>query len=443
MTSQQTAVENNYAAAFRQILETTGSEAAWLRMLRENAIDRFREIGFPTVKQEEWKYTNIAPFVKDEFEIRTHQSEDEGEIAENVLYAAESENSTLVFQNGVFKAEKSSTKALSECFAATNLQEVLANEKYGEIFRQHYARLIASEQNGFTALNTALAADGAFLFVPKNVKIEVPIHLLFHSSAGETAFATFPRVFIFLETGAEATLIEHYSRADEIKYLTNAIAEIVLEDNARLKHYRVQRESHAALHIGSTGVSLQRDSFYDTTNLNFGAALARHDIGVRFNAEGAECFVDGLYMIGDVQHTDTHSTIEHLVPRCKSNQTYKGVLSGKSRAVFNGKVFVAEGASGTDGYQQNKNLLLSNDARVDTKPQLEIFNDDVKCSHGATVGQLEEEELFYLLSRGLSEPLARNLLTYGFAEEIINKIEIESIKKQLDEAVLNRLDAKI
>jgi Fe-S cluster assembly protein SufD len=443
MTSQKPAVENNYTAAFSRMLETNGNEAAWLRMLRENAIDRFQEIGFPTIKQEEWKYTNVAPFVKDEFEIHTpHNTTSDNEISEDAFYA-EAADSTLVFQSGVFKPEKSSIKALNECFVVTSLQEVLANEKYAEIFRRNFARLVLSETDGFKALNTSFAVYGAFLFVPKNTKIEAPIHLLFHSSEEQATFATFPRVFVFLETGAEAILIEHYSRASENKYLTNAIAEIVLEDNARLTHYRVQRESDAALHVGATGVTLQRDSFYDTTNLNFGAALARHDISVKFNAEGAECFVDGLYMIGDVQHTDTHSTIEHLVKNCKSNQTYKGVLSGKSRAVFNGKVFVAEGASGTDGYQSNKNLLLSNDARVDTKPQLEIFNDDVKCSHGATVGQLEDEELFYLLSRGLNEPLARNLLTYGFAEEVINKIEIESIKKQLDKAVLNRLDAKI
>lgn len=443
MTSQKTAVENNYTSAFRRVLETNGNEASWLKMLRENAIDRFREIGFPTVKQEEWKYTNVAPFVKDEFEIHTpHHSGEASEIAENIMYA-ESAKSALVFQDGVFKPEKSSIEALNECFVATSLQEVLANEKYGEIFRQNFARLVSSETNGFTALNTAFAVHGAFLFVPKNTRVKAPVHLLFHSSDAKTLSATFPRVFVFLETGAEAILIEHYSRAAENKYLTNSIVEIVLEDNARLAHYRVQRESHTALHVGTTGVSLQRDSFYDTTNLNFGSALARHDIGVKFNGEGAECFVDGLYMLGDAQHSDTHSTIEHLVKNCKSNQTYKGVLNDKSRAVFNGKVFVAEGASGTDGYQSNKNLLLSNDARVDTKPQLEIFNDDVKCSHGATVGQLEEEELFYLLSRGLSEPLARNLLTYGFAEEVINKIKIESIKKQLDEAVLNRLDTKL
>ncbi len=174
-----------------------------------------------------------------------------------------------------------------------------------------------------------------------------------------------------------------------------------------------------------------------------GAKLSRHDVLLKFNAEGGEAFVDGLYFLGEDQHHDTHSIISHDVPNCTSHQTYKGILNDKSRGVFNGKVFVAVGASGTDGYQSNKNLLLSNDARVDTKPQLEIFNDDVKCSHGATVGQLEEEELFYLLSRGLNETLARNLLTYGFAEEIVNKIEINSIKKQLDEAILNRLNVSL
>jgi Fe-S cluster assembly protein SufD len=174
-----------------------------------------------------------------------------------------------------------------------------------------------------------------------------------------------------------------------------------------------------------------------------GARLSRHDVSLKFNAEGGEAFVDGLYFLGGEQHHDTHSIIAHNVPNCTSHQTYKGILNDRSRGVFNGKVFVAVGASGTDGYQSNKNLLLSNDARVDTKPQLEIFNDDVKCSHGATVGQLEEEELFYLLSRGLNESLAKNLLTYGFAEEIVNKIGVESIKKQLDEAVLNRLNVSL
>ena len=218
---------------------------------------------------------------------------------------------------------------------------------------------------------------------------------------------------------------------------------MVVEDNANLTHYRVQKDAAEAFNIGTTEVSLGAGSRYDSTNINLGAALSRHDIDLKFTAEGGEAFVDGLYMLSESQHHDTHSIIDHTVPNCMSHQTYKGVLNDKSRGVFNGKVFVRENAHGTDAQQSNKNLLLSNDARVDTKPQLEIFNDDVKCSHGATVGQLEEEELFYLLTRGLPEALAKNLLTYGFAEEIINKIRIESIKKDLDATVLNRLGAEI
>jgi len=279
-----------------------------------------------------------------------------------------------------------------------------------------------------------------FIFVPKETKIELPIHLIFITDENT---ASFPRVLLVAERGSEAMLIESYLRTAETKYLTDSVIEIVLEDDAKLKHLRVQRESHNAFHVGTTAANLNRASVYDSTNITLGAKLSRHDVRVKFNAEGAECFVDGLYMIAEEQHADTHSVIDHALPNCLSHQTYKGIVDGKARAVFNGKVFVRENASGTDAKQSNKNLLLSNDARVDTKPQLEIFNDDVKCAHGATVGQLEEEELFYLLSRGLNEQLARNLLTYGFAEEIINKIEIESIKKQLDEAVLNRLNANL
>jgi Fe-S cluster assembly protein SufD len=206
-----------------------------------------------------------------------------------------------------------------------------------------------------------------------------------------------------------------------------------------LTHYRVQKESSDAFHYGVTEVSVGREATYNSTNINLGGKLSRHDIELKFTAEGGEAWVDGLYMLNGTQHADTHSIIDHQVPNCTSHQNYKGVLSDRSRAVFNGKVFVRENAYGTDAQQQNKNLLLSNEARVDTKPQLEIFNDDVKCSHGATVGQLEEEELFYLLTRGLPETLARNLLTYGFAEEIINKIGVEKIKSELDISVLHRL----
>ena len=225
--------------------------------------------------------------------------------------------------------------------------------------------------------------------------------------------------------------------------VTNAVIEIALRDGARLEHYKVQRESIDSFHVAATNATLGTNASYDSTAINFGAQLCRHDVVVNMTKEGAECWVDGLYVVSSGQHTDTHSVIDHQQPHCTSHQLYKGILDGKSRAVFNGKIFVRHGAQKTDAMQTNKNLLLSKEARVDTKPQLEILADDVKCAHGAAVGQIDEDEMFYLQTRGIHAELARNLLTYGFAEEVINKIKVESIKLQLDAAVLNRLNARL
>jgi Fe-S cluster assembly protein SufD len=281
-------------------------------------------------------------------------------------------------------------------------------------------------------------ADVLVIRIDAETSIEAPIVL---DSAAEEATAIFPHVIIVAGRGSKATIFEAYNST--ARGFTNAAVQIIVEENANLTHYRVQKDAPEAFHYGVTEVSVAAGGRYDSTNINLGGAISRHDIDVKFTGEGAEAWVDGLYMLGGEQHHDTHSIIDHAVPNCLSHQTYKGVLGDHSRGVFNGKVFVRENASGTDAQQSNKNLLLSNDARVDTKPQLEIFNDDVKCSHGATVGQLEEEELFYLLTRGLPETLAKNLLTYGFAEEVINKIEIEEIKADLDAIVLNRLGTEI
>ncbi|MDQ3130381.1 MAG: Fe-S cluster assembly protein SufD [Acidobacteriota bacterium] len=452
--SLQAGKETIYKQDFQTSLERA-NQPDWLKNLREKAFRYFTENGFPVVQSEEWKYTNIAPMAKENFllaelsEAATDDIETENlEIEINSAPAAsktsdfvfeESKASVLIFSNGVFDKEASKLDDLQSA-TILSFSEAVADEKYAEIFQAKLGNLVDSEKNGFTALNTAFIGEGVFIYLPKNSKIESPMQLLFTTDEGKVSF---PRVLIVAESFAEATIVETYNRSDETKYLTNAVVEISVADEAKIKHFRVQRESHQAFHVSTTAAEVGRGSVYDTTAINLGARLSRHDVLVKFNAEGGEAFVDGLYFLGESQHHDTHSVIKHDVPNCTSHQTYKGILNDKSRGVFNGKVFVAVGASGTDGYQSNKNLLLSNEARVDTKPQLEIFNDDVKCSHGATVGQLEEEELFYLLSRGLNDNLARNLLTYGFAEEIINKIEIESIKKQLDEAVLNRLNVNL
>ena len=432
----QVVKETIYNAEFRKSLEEA-NQPSWLKILRENAFAYFVENGFPTTQNEDWKYTNVAAIGKESFEFGAGTID--APDLKKFTYS-ESAQSQLVFVDGKLNLECSDVSALPESVFVKTFEEAFRDETLAEIIKLNLVKAVSYDFNGFTALNTAFINEGTIFFVPKNVRIETPIHLLYVSTGSK---ASFPRILIVAENFSEATVIESYARTNETKYLTNSVVEIALADQAKLKHFRVQRESHQAFHVGTTAAQILRGSVYDTTSINLGGAISRHDINVKFNAEGGECFVDGLYMLGGAQHHDTHSLIDHKLPNCLSHQTYKGVLNDKSRGVFNGKVFVRENASGTDAQQSNKNLLLSDEARVDTKPQLEIFNDDVKCAHGATVGQLEEEELFYLLSRGLSEKLARNLLTYGFAEEIINKIELESIKTELDEAVLNRLDVNL
>lgn len=429
------AKETIYTKDFQTSLENA-NQPKWLKDLRQKAFGYFTENGFPTVKSEDWKYTNVREVVSGQWLVVSGEIESK-DVSEFVF--DESRKSILVFKNGAFDKNLSNTEALKGA-SVLSFSDVVSNEKFGEIFKAKLGSLVDSEKNGFTALNTAFIGEGVFILLPKGVKIDAPVQLLFLTDEGKVSF---PRVLIVAEEFSEATFVETYIRNDETKYLTDAVIEISLADEAKVKHFKVQRESHNAFHVGATGAEVGRGSVYDATNITLGAKLSRHDIDFRFNAEGGEAFVDGLYMIAEDQHHDTHSLIDHALPNCVSHQSYKGIVDGSAHAVFNGKIFVRENASGTDGFQSNKNLLLSNDARVDTKPQLEIFNDDVKCAHGATVGQLEDEELFYLLSRGLNESLARNLLTYGFAEEIVNKIKIESIKKQLDEAVLNRLNTSL
>lgn len=421
MVSSAAVTENRFTEQFRKSIASVSN--AQLKDLREKAFAFFGDHGFPGQKNEEWKYTNIAPIAKAEFDGTA------GGSAEGTSYP-EAAGSRVVVVNGKIDRERST-------YPAVTIAETFADGSISTLARGNFGENIYFGRNGFTALNTAFLEEGIFIRVEKDTKLEAPVHISFVSDG---ATASFPRVFVYAERGSQAVIIETYESAGEDAAFTNSVAEFMLEDDAHITHYRVQKENAQSFHIGATGAALGRGSVYDSTNINLGAAIARHDASVKFTAEGGECFVDGLYMLNGGQHSDTHSVIDHTVPNCVSHQTYKGVLNDSSRAVFNGKVFVREGAHGTDAQQSNKNLLLSNDARVDTKPQLEIFNDDVKCSHGATVGQLEDEEVFYLLSRGLNPELARNLLTYGFAEEVINKIKIESIKGELDEAVLHRLN---
>ncbi len=377
MSSTTAVKETQFTKQFAEFRSSLGGDASVAD--REAAFAFFEATGFPTVRDEDWKYTNVAPLVGEQWKV--------------VSGGSSSPN------DGV---------------AAFNFR-----------------------RNGFTALNMAFA-DVAVVRIPRDTSVIEPIELNF---AAEDGSAIFPHVIVIAEAGSKATIVETYASSG--RGFTDAAINILVEENANLTHFRVQKDSGESLNYGVTEVEVRGGAHYDSTNVNLGAAVSRHDIEVRFTSEGGEAWVDGLYMLNGNQHHDTHSTIDHTVPNCTSHQTYKGVINDNARGVFNGKVFVRENAHGTDAQQSNKNLLLSDSARVDTKPQLEIFNDDVKCSHGATVGQLEDEELFYLLARGLPADLAKNLLTYGFAEEVINKIGIDEIKTELDAMVLNRLGTEI
>jgi Fe-S cluster assembly protein SufD len=447
MVSQIVKEENEYQAAFRRLQQrTTAGDPAWFGRLRESAMDRFEQLGFPSVKEEEWKYTNVAPITKLNFRPALPSVEADALVttAELARFGyVEAQASQLVFRNGLLRNDLSSKAGLPGGVVAIDLTEAAADAKYGELVREHLARSADYNANAFTALNTAFVSSGAFILIRKGTELESPLHLNFISDPSDPDPANFPRVLIIAEENSRATVIESYASIGEAAYFTNAVVEIVLKDGARLEHYKVQRESVDAYHIATTSADLGPNSSYDSTAINFGARLSRHDIHVKMANEGAECWVDGLYVVSSDQHTDTHSVIDHQQPHCTSRQLYKGILDGRSRAVFNGKIFVRHGAQKTDAMQTNKNLLLSNEARVDTKPQLEILADDVKCAHGAAVGQIAEEELFYLETRGIHPDLAKNLLTYGFAEEVIGKIKVDSIRAQLDEAVLNRINARL
>lgn len=409
----------------------------WLELVRASAMERFEQLGFPTVKDENWKYTNLAPLAKQSFTPASRAGKASIDPARFVY--PETAAAHLVVVNGFFSEELSNKTGL-ENVVAIDLLTAVSDARYNKIARAYLARNAGYHNNGLAALNTAFLQSGLFLLVPKNVKVDAPIQVTFVTD-GETA--SFPRLLVVSEEHSSATLIESFVSTGEQQYFTNAIAEIIVKDGARLEHYRVQRESEKAFHTSLTSAELGRHASYDTTSINLGGRLSRHDISVVMDNEGAECWVDGLYLAGADQHTDTHSVIDHQQPHCNSHQLYKGILDGNARAVFNGKIFVREGAQKTDAMQTNKNLLLSPQARVDTKPQLEIYADDVKCAHGAAVGQIDQEELFYLQARGINPELGRSLLTYGFAEEVIEKIKIDSIKSQLDEFVLRQLNTQL
>jgi Fe-S cluster assembly protein SufD len=406
-----------------------------LRNQREAALTRFSQTGLPTTRVEEWKYTDVRPLAKRNFGHDQVNGVSADQIAE--LRFAEHGYHELVFINGRYDAGLSRIGDLNDGVRlqslATALQEPAVAKRIGHCLNE-------ATISAFTELNTAFMHDGAWIDIPDGVVLEKPIVLLYLDKPTDQPTVCHPRTLIRLGRNAGATIVESYVGLDDrSQNLTNAVTEIELADAARLDHYKIQQASLNGFHVGRIDVSQGRDTYYESHSIALGASLARTDINTQLEAAGATAILNGLYMAGGRQHTDHHTRIDHRVPHTRSEEYYRGVLDGHSRGVFNGKIIVHQDAQKTDSQMSNANLLLSAQAEVDTKPELEIYADDVKCSHGATIGQLDENALFYLRSRAIDEATARNLLTHAFASEVIQRIRLQPIRARLEHIVLGKL----
>jgi Fe-S cluster assembly protein SufD len=417
--------KESYLADYDSIAGNGATGPAWLRDIRARAMSTFAELRFPTIHDEDWKYTSVAPIVSVPFRS-IHGPNGQAEAA-SVRHLVPDRSSQLVFVNGRHSSGLSS--AASDSVTVTTLSAL--PDAGGNVVRENLARYAPYDRTAFSALNAALLGEVAIVHVAKG-RAGGEIYLTFASISEDDLTASHPRVLVVLDEGAQATIVETYVGVAGQRYFTNAVTEIAMGDGANLEHYKLIQESDRAFHVGTTQVHQGRDSNLSSVSITMGGALARNDLNVVLDGEGASCALYGLYLTGDGQHADNHTAIEHAQPHGTSRQVYKGILDGKSRAVFNGKVIVRKDAQKTDAQQTNRNLLLSSDATIDTKPQLEIFADDVKCTHGAAIGQLDEEALFYLRSRAMSEQTARSLLTYGFASEVVNHISVAPLREQLD-----------
>jgi Fe-S cluster assembly protein SufD len=426
-----------------------GHASSALHTVRKAAIARFAEIGFPTTHDEEWKYTDLSPLVNREFTpVLTYRADGINNKDIGRLPFGSARWSRLVFVNGHFSEEHSSYSALPKNIKAGNLALALQNEP--EFLMRYLTRYARYDQNAFTALSTAFLFDGAYVVIPDGVALAEPIHLLFISTDLGTEFVSHPRSLILVGKNSQATIVETYVHSSypessddgstKKSYFTNVVTEIALGENSVLEHEKVQLEHDRAFHMAAIHVHQDRNSHYVSNSVSFGGALVRNNIFPVLDGEGAEATLNGLYVGTGDQLIDNHTTIDHVKAHCASHELYKGILGGKSRGVFNGKILVRKDAQKTDAKQTNKNLILSDLATIDTKPQLEIFANDVKCTHGATVGQLDDDAMFYLRARGIGEEKARDMLIYAFASDVIDRIRVESMHEELQKIVHDRLE---
>ncbi len=415
-----------------------GDSQTELHRIRRAALRIFAEQGFPTTRQEEWRFTNVQPIAGTEFSpaLRYHAGKVRPSDIEKFLFPG-LDRSRLVFLNGHFAPEFSDISVVPPGVRVQSLAEAFRQDP--ELVLRHMTRLARVDENPFTALNTAFAQDGAFLIVPDGVHVPVAIHLLFVSTGTGTPSLHTTRNVMIAGRGGRLSIVETYHTVGEGTDLTNVVSEVLVGEEAVVEHDKLQAESPRGFHVGTTKFRQMAGSVVTSNAVTLGGGIVRNNVGVVFAGSGSEATLNGLSVGTGNQLIDNHTTIDHSVPSCASHELYKAIQDGKSRGVFNGKIYVRRDAQKTDAKQTNKTLLLSDDATMDTKPQLEIFADDVKCTHGATVGQLEENQLFYLRTRGIPLDAARDILTFAFASDVIHRVHVGPLREQLDAMLRARL----
>jgi Fe-S cluster assembly protein SufD len=424
-----------YLSLFEQMEKNLNGESeSDIHRLRQTAISEFTQNGYPTTKDEEWKYTDVRPISKinfafsEECNISTAEL-DQYKIAHLDVYR-------IVFVNGNLQPQLSDWDESNSQFTIARLQDYV--KENNQSATEFIAQYTPKDMDSFTALNTAFINDGIVILAPKNTVVDKPVHVL-HINEGNTNTISAPRNLFKVEQGAQIEIIETYTGKGSKEYFTNVVTEIGVEANAKLEHYKIQTESQQAYHIGSVYIQQQRDSQYIAHNFTFGGKLVRNNYNAKLDGENINCVLNGLYLGSDKQHIDNHTAIDHAKPHCESDELYKGILNDHSNGVFNGKIFVRQDAQKTNAIQSNNTILLSDNANIDTKPQLEIFADDVRCTHGATVGQLDEEAYFYLRSRGIDKDQARQLLIFAFASDVIDRVALEPVRAQLAQLLAEKL----
>ncbi|HTV53566.1 MAG TPA: Fe-S cluster assembly protein SufD [Terriglobia bacterium] len=424
-----------YFADFRAVEKESAKEISWLHSLRARAMEAFADLGVPTTRQEAWRFTNITPLTRIPFRLASPVDGAAG-LEDNLEhYSIGDAAARLVFVNGYFSPSLSSLSDLPEGVIATNLRQSIANR----VLEQHIGRYADDEREAFVALNTAFLRDGAFIRVAQGVGLERPIQVIYLRMEGARNTVSYPRTLVVVERGAQAQVIESHLGLAQEPYFNNAVTELVAGEDASIEHLKIQEESELAFHIANIVAHQNRASRVLSHSISLGAHLARHDIRAVLAGEGAECTLNGLYQVNGRQHVDHHTTLDHAMPHCGSREYYRGVLDGKSSAVFNGAIIVRKDAQKTDAIQSNKNLLLSEEATINTKPELQILADDVRCTHGATVGQLDPDAVFYLRARGIGLDAARHLLTRAFANDVIARIRCGPARERLEATLLGRL----